>query len=98
MRATWYGHGTEKVKGGVTLEIYMKVDATKEQIDAVRSSLDVEKKPAGLVKSYRYLNKDDAYAEFKRIFRRQPDLVNSVTAADLPSSFRVAPKKAEQTE
>ena len=52
----------------------------------------------GNVKSYRHLTKDDAYKEFKRIFRRNPDLVNSIRAQDLPESFRVVPKKAELTE
>ncbi|HEX4529176.1 MAG TPA: permease-like cell division protein FtsX, partial [Acidimicrobiia bacterium] len=50
------------------------------------------------VKSYRHLTKADAYTEFKRIFRRNPDLVNSIRAQDLPESFRVVPKKAELTE
>ena len=30
--------------------------------------------------------------EFKRIFRRNPDLVSSIHAKDLPESFRVVPK------
>ena len=40
------------------------------------------------VKSFRYLDKEAAYEEFQRIFRRNPDLVNSITADDLPASFR----------
>ena|SRR5438067_1932580 len=98
MLSKWVDHGTAEIKSGVTLDIFMKVDATQQEIDAVRTNLDAEKKPTGLVRSYRYLTKKDAYAEFKRIFHRQPDLVNSVTAADLPTSFRVAPKQAEKTE
>src|SRR5439155_27223794 len=58
MLSKWVDHGTEKIKGGVKLEIYMKVDATKQQIDTVRANLDSEKKPSGLVKSYRYLDKN----------------------------------------
>jgi cell division transport system permease protein len=98
MLSSWVDHGTQRIKGGVTLEIFMNVGATKQQIADIRSELDSDKKPGGLVKSYRYLSKDDAYNEFKRIFRRNPDLVNSIRASDLPESFRVAPKKAEQTE
>ncbi|MFI5045435.1 MAG: cell division protein FtsX [Acidimicrobiia bacterium] len=84
----WVDHGTERIKGGVTLEIFMTVDATQQQIDSVHTAL--AKDPN--VKSFHYLDKDAAYAEFKRIFRRKPDLLNSITAADLPVSFRVAPK------
>jgi cell division transport system permease protein len=94
----WVDHGTERIKGGVTLEIFMNVDATKQQIAAVQQNLDNAKKPGGTVKSYRHLTKKDAYAEFKRIFRNKPDLVSSIVATDLPESFRVAPKKAELTE
>ena len=89
MLSKWVDHGTEKIKGGVTLEVFMKVDATKQQIADVESTL--KKDPN--VKSYRHLTQDDAYAEFKRIFRSKPDLVNSITAKDLPESFRVAPKE-----
>jgi cell division transport system permease protein len=93
MLSKWVDHGTERIKGGVTLEIFMKIDATQQQIDDVKAAL--LKDPN--VKTFRYLDKDAAYAEFKRIFKRNPDLVSSITAADLPASFRVAPKKAELT-
>ncbi len=89
----WVGHGTEKIKNGVTLEIFMRVEATPQQISDVRSELASDKN----VRSYRYLTKHDAYEEFKRIFRDDPDLVNSITADDLPPSFRVAPIRAELT-
>jgi cell division transport system permease protein len=88
----WVDHGTEKIKGGVTLEIFMNVKATQPQIDAVEANLKEDSKPSGVVKSFRHLNKQDAYEEFKRIFRREPDLVSTITAADLPESFRVAPR------
>jgi cell division transport system permease protein len=92
MLSKWVDHGTEKIKGGVTLEIFMNVKATKQQITAVQKNLDEDMKPGGVVKSYRHLDKQAAYDEFKRIFRRQPDLVSTITAADLPESFRVAPR------
>jgi cell division transport system permease protein len=88
----WVDHGTEKIKGGVTLEIFMKVNATQQQVKAVQASLDEDSKSGGVVKSYRHLNKQDAYEEFKRIFRRQPDLESTIRAEDLPESFRVAPR------
>jgi cell division transport system permease protein len=89
-------HGTSRWKNGVELEIFMQVDANEQQIDSVRSELD------GLiddeqVRDYRFLNKTDAYEEFKRIFRDQPALIESTTAENLPTSFRVAPVEAELT-
>jgi cell division transport system permease protein len=98
MLSKWVDHGTERIKGGVTLEIFMTVKASKQQVQAVQDQLDAAKGPKGDVKSYRHLTKDDAFDEFKRIFRRNPDLVNSITAKDLPESFRVVPKRAELTE
>jgi cell division transport system permease protein len=96
MLSKWVDHGTERIKGGVTLEIFMKVDAPQEQIDAIAQQLKDDEKTT--VKSYRYLDKKAAFEEFKRIFRRNPDITRDITAADLPSSFRVAPKKAELTK
>jgi len=86
--SSWVDHGTARIKGGVTLEIFMNVDASQQQIDAVHTALDKDPN----VKHAQYLDKDAAYKEFQRIFRSKPDLLNSITAADLPVSFRVAPK------
>jgi cell division transport system permease protein len=98
MLSKWVDHGTERIKGGVTLEIFMTAKATDQQVQGVQDALDADKGPNGNVKSYRHLTKADAYAEFQRIFRRNPDLVNSITAKDLPESFRVVPRKAELTD
>ena len=89
----WVDHGTERIKGGVRLEVFMTVQATPEQIKDVDAALKADPQ----VKTYRFLNKDDAYAEFKRIFRKDPDLVKNVDAAALPTSFRIVPQKAEYT-
>ncbi|MEX1007818.1 MAG: permease-like cell division protein FtsX [Acidimicrobiia bacterium] len=94
MLSKWVDHGTERIKGGVTLEIFMKVDAPQEQIDAVMAALKEDPN----VKHARYLDKQAAFEEFLRIFRRNPDITRDITAADLPASFRVAPKKAELTK
>jgi cell division transport system permease protein len=94
MLSKWVDHGTEKIKNGVTLEIFMNVKATQQQVDGVEANLREDMKPGGIVDSYRHLDKADAYAEFKRIFRTDPDLVSTITADDLPESFRVAPRKS----
>ena len=52
----------------------------------------LERRPAD-VKSYRYLDKEDAYEEFKRIFRNDPDLVKTSTAEALPD---VVPGRARR--
>src|SRR4051794_41576154 len=35
MLSKWVDHGTERIKGGVTLEIFMTVKATDQQVKAV---------------------------------------------------------------
>lgn len=94
MLNTLVNHGTERWKNGVELEVFMNVDATDSQIAAIQRQLVSDPE----VRDFKYLTKDDALSEFRRLFKDQPDLVNSVDAAALPSSFRVAPIKAELTK
>jgi cell division transport system permease protein len=89
----WVDHGTERIKGGVTLEVFMRVNASDAQIQGVDAALRADPN----VKHFRYLDKEAAYQEFLRIFRRNPDITRDINAADLPPSFRVAPKRAELT-
>ena len=86
-------HGTQRWKDGVEFEIFMNPDATSPQTKAVQSALSADSD----VLRFRYLSKDDAYKLFKRLFKDQPDLVSTVSARNLPESYRVAPRKAELT-
>lgn len=94
LMSTLVNHGTQKWKDGVEFEIFMNVKATDAQISAVQNALKDDKD----VRSWRYLTKRDAYAEFKRLFQNQPDLVQTTPPDALPSSFRVAPIRAELTK
>jgi cell division transport system permease protein len=89
----WVDHGTEKWTNGVEFEIYMKPDATDPQITTLRSQLDDDRQ----VRSAKYISKEQAYEDFKRIFKDKPDLVSSVDPSALPASFRVAPNQVRQT-
>ncbi|HUI47523.1 MAG TPA: permease-like cell division protein FtsX [Acidimicrobiia bacterium] len=87
-------HGTQQWKHGVEIEIFMKVDATPENVQVIRNELTHDPQ----VKSFKYLSKDDAYAIFKKDFADQQALVESTKPSDLPESFRVVPVRAELTE
>jgi cell division transport system permease protein len=87
-------HGTQQWKHGIELEIFMKTDATPKEVQVINAQLKAD--PS--VKSFKYLNHDDAYAIFKKDFADQPALVESTKPSDLPESFRVEPVKAELTE
>ena len=67
------------------LEVFMTVDATPTQIAEVRSAL------LGLdgTTIVRKLSKDESYRAFRCVFAENPDLVDSIDAADLPVSFLV---------
>lgn len=91
---TWVDHGTEQWKHGVEFEVFMVVDPTEQQLDGVSEELESDPR----VREYFTLTKDDAYAEFERLFRDQPDLVEATSPDALPPSFRVAPEQVEDTE
>src|SRR3954449_8415752 len=63
MLSKWVDHGTEKIKNGVTLEIFMNVNATEQQIGGIERNLKAAMEKGGNVKSYRHLDKQDAYEE-----------------------------------
>jgi len=86
-------HGTNKWKHGVELEIFMQVKASDKQIHAVGEQLKTNPN----VKSFRFLNHQDAYNEFKKLFADQPVLVENETPAGLPTSYRVTPKSPQFT-
>jgi cell division transport system permease protein len=86
-------HGTSRWSEGVELEIFMTTDATEGQIDDIRTQLADTPE----VNDFRFLNHQDAYEEFKRIFKDSPDLVKNVEPEALPTSFRVVPHDAEET-
>jgi cell division transport system permease protein len=87
-------NATIQWKGGVELSIFMQPDAPPNQSEAVESELS--KLPE--VKSFVYVDQQAAYAEFSQMFANSPDMVESVSAKDLPPSYRVVPKQAEFVE
>ena len=78
-------------RGGVELSIFLNTDVAESQRDGIRSELE------GLpeVRRITYVDQDAAYEEFKTMFSNSPDMVESVTAKDLPPSFRVVPRDPE---
>jgi cell division transport system permease protein len=86
------GNATERWQGGIEFIVYMNPDAAQDQIDAVDRAL-VE---APQVDDFEYLDKDAAFAEYREIFEEDsPELIEVVTPADLPTSFKVKPVNPE---
>ncbi|MGH9153646.1 MAG: permease-like cell division protein FtsX [Acidimicrobiales bacterium] len=78
-------------RGGVELSVFMLPEATPEQSQAVERELSQMPE----VKEFTYVDQNAAFEEFRQMFANSPDLVESVTPADLPPSYRVVPKQAE---
>jgi cell division transport system permease protein len=80
-------------KNGVEFIVFMKPDATQDQIDAV--GRDLKSNPQVVAEKLRYLDKPAAYQEFKRLFPDTPELVNTLTPDQMPTSYRVVPRTDE---
>ena len=85
---------TIRWRGGVDLSIFLAPDAPQAQAEAI------ERKLAGMpeVRSFKYYDHDKAYEEFKEMFKNSPEEIQSVTAQDLPTSYRIVPKRAEDAK
>jgi cell division transport system permease protein len=78
-------------RGGVELNIFLNPDVAQTQRDGLEAELTAMPE----VKKVSYVDQDAAYDEFKQMFANSPDMVESVTAKDLPPSFRVVPRQPE---
>ena len=85
---------TVQWKGNVELSIFMKPDASAPESDAI----DRQLKAMPEVKRYHYVSKPEAFEEFRKIFANEPDVRDSLTVEQIPPSYRVVPKQAEQTK
>jgi cell division transport system permease protein len=85
---------TVQWKGNVELSIFMKPDASQSESEAVDRAL----KSMPEVRRYRYVSKPEAFDEFRKIFANEPDVRDSLTVDQIPPSYRVVPRQAEQTK
>jgi cell division transport system permease protein len=87
MLRTGVENATQRWQGGIEFVVFLRPDASQDQIDAVRR--DLEDSPD--VASVAFVDKQAAYDEFKVLFADSPEMVTSVQPDDLPPSFRVEP-------
>jgi cell division transport system permease protein len=85
---------TVQWRGGVELNIFLNPDIAQTQRDGLQAELAAIPE----VKKVSYVDQEAAYDEFKQMFANSPDMVESVTAKDLPPSFRVVPRQPELVE
>ena len=80
-------NATIQWQNGIEFSVYMKPDATKDQMDAI----DRELSRAPDVERHEFVSQEEAYEEFKVLFGNSPDMVENITAEVLPPSYRVVP-------
>ena len=80
-------NATLQWRGGIEFIVYLNPDVSPEQKDAVERSLDGHPE----VERFSYVNQQEAYEEFKELFKTTPEMVDAVSPEVLPPSFRVVP-------
>jgi cell division transport system permease protein len=80
-------NANDRFKGGIEFIVFLQPESTQEQKDSVLA--DLETNPD--VREVTYVDQDETYEEFKRIFEGQTQLIETVSPEVLPPSFRVAP-------
>jgi cell division transport system permease protein len=81
-------NANDRFKGGIEFIVYLQPAVTEDQKSSVQRDLDDNPD----VRDYTYVNQDETFEEFKRLFANSPQLVDTVTPEILPPSFRVAPR------
>jgi cell division transport system permease protein len=81
-------NANDRFKGGIEFIVYLQPAITEDQKSSVQRDLDDNPD----VRDYTYVNQDETFEEFKRLFANSPQLVETVTPDILPPSFRVAPR------
>lgn len=72
----------------VEVTIFLKKDISQEQ----QASLESMLRSDPLVRQATFQSKEDAYANFRKMFRNAPSLVEATQSDTLPASFGVKPK------
>jgi cell division transport system permease protein len=81
-------NANDRFKGGIEFIVYLQPTVTEDQKASIQKDLDDNPD----VKDYTFVNQDETFEEFKRLFQNSPQLVETVTPDILPPSFRVAPR------
>jgi cell division transport system permease protein len=76
-----------KWRGGIEFIVYMQPRVEDAQLKSVESDL----RDSPDVKEIEYVDLDETWEEFKRLYREQPNIVETIDRSALPTSFKVVP-------
>ncbi|MGE3621484.1 MAG: cell division protein FtsX [Acidimicrobiia bacterium] len=80
-------NANDRFRGGIEFIVYLNPNVTEEQRAAIQADLEDNAD----VREATYVDKDETYEEFKRLFQDTPQIIETVTPEILPPSYRVAP-------
>src|SRR5688572_12633443 len=84
-------NANDRFKGGIEFIIYLQPTSDPALLATQKESIERDLVSNPDIKDYEYVNQDETYEEFKRLFGDSPQLVETVTPEILPPSFRIAP-------
>ncbi|MCB0970853.1 MAG: ABC transporter permease [Acidimicrobiales bacterium] len=79
---------TQRYSEGVEFIVYVEPEVTDAQLGDLETSLDGNPQ----VREIEYIDRDETYKEFQRLFKGQETMLENTRPEDLPTSFRVKPK------
>lgn len=85
---------TGQIERKVEVSVFLKDDITEEQQKDIETSLQ----SLDVVSGVSYVSKDEAFKEFKDLYKDQPVLYENVDASVLPASFRVQMKDPKRVD
>jgi cell division transport system permease protein len=81
-------NANDRFKGGIEFIVYLQPTVTEQQMESVRG--DLADNPD--VREFTFVDQDETYEEFRRLFADSPQLIETVEPSILPPSYRVAPR------
>jgi cell division transport system permease protein len=88
---TWAMSWSEDAKGKLLVKVFLKDEASAQQLNAVRVRLESDDR----VRSVTFISKEKA---LERMEKKYPDLTANLPGNPLPRSFEVKPTKGEHVE
>ena len=84
-------NANDRFKGGIEFIVYLNPQVTAEQQASIER--DLTSNPE--VDEVTFVDQDETYEEFKRLFQDSQQLIDTVEPEILPPSFRVAPRNQD---
>ncbi len=85
------GEVNKYFRDGVEFNVWMNIDVEQEHIEAVSNFLS----DSPYVRQWEYVGTEATYREFQSYYSDTPDVLELVSADQIPTSFRVTPNDVE---